>query len=114
MSFCIRIQAAEPLPLDLLFPLALLLPQFVQKDISFLFRHGLGSFLSVLVQGQFYKAALPQQDLPEGQTYTPGQTAKVCVEMWDMNWTVQPGSCLRLDVSSSHISTQTFAVWPGV
>lgn len=40
-------------------------------------------------------------DLPEGQTYTPGQTAKVCVEMWDMNWTVQPGSCLRLDVSSS-------------
>jgi hydrolase, cocE/nonD family len=23
------------------------------------------------------------------------------VEMWDMNWTVQPGSCLRLDVSSS-------------
>lgn len=40
-------------------------------------------------------------DLPEGQTYTSGQTAKVCVEMWDMNWTVQPGSCLRLDVSSS-------------
>lgn len=40
-------------------------------------------------------------DLPEGQTYTPGQIAKVCVEMWDMNWTVQPGSCLRLDVSSS-------------
>ena len=28
-------------------------------------------------------------DLPEGQTYTPGQTAKVCVEMWDMNWTVR-------------------------
>ena len=40
-------------------------------------------------------------DLPEGQVYTPGQTAKVCVEMWDMNWTVQPGSCLRLDISSS-------------
>lgn len=40
-------------------------------------------------------------DLPEGQTYTSGQAVEVCVEMWDMNGTVQPGSCLRLDVSSS-------------
>ena len=45
----VGVQAAEPLPLDLFFPLALLLPQLVQKGVSFLFRHGLDSFLSVLV-----------------------------------------------------------------
>lgn len=42
-----------------------------------------------------------QADLPQGQTYTPGEAADVCVELWDMAWTVQPGSRLRLDVSSS-------------
>lgn len=40
-------------------------------------------------------------DLPQGQTYTPGTPVDLCVDLWDMVWTVQPGSRLRLDVSSS-------------
>ena len=40
-------------------------------------------------------------DLPQGQAYTPGTPVDLCVDMWDMVWTVQPGSRLRLDVSSS-------------
>ena len=40
-------------------------------------------------------------DLPEGASYTPGTPVDVTVEMWDIAWTVQPGSRLRLDVSSS-------------
>lgn len=40
-------------------------------------------------------------DLPQGTAYTPGEAAEICVEMWDMVWTVQPGSRLRLDISSS-------------
>lgn len=53
--------------LDLLFLWLSCCRNFVsEKDISFLFRHGHGSFLSVLVQGQFYKPALPQQDLLVG------------------------------------------------
>lgn len=42
-----------------------------------------------------------QADMPEGHTYAAGEIADVQVEMWDMAWTLQPGSCLRLDVSSS-------------
>lgn len=40
-------------------------------------------------------------DLPQGESYRPGYQANVCVEMWDMSWTVQPGSRLRVDISSS-------------
>lgn len=40
-------------------------------------------------------------DLPENGSYTPGEPVDICVEMWDMNWTIQPGSRLRLDISSS-------------
>lgn len=42
-----------------------------------------------------------QADMPERHTYAAGEIADVQVEMWDMAWTLQPGSCLRLDVSSS-------------
>lgn len=42
-----------------------------------------------------------QADLPEGSVYQPGQAVDVCIDMWDMTWTVQPGSRLRLDISSS-------------
>lgn len=42
-----------------------------------------------------------QADLPWGKAYTPGRAVDVCVDLWDMVWTVQPGSRLRLDVSSS-------------
>lgn len=40
-------------------------------------------------------------DLPEGRDYHPGETTEVCVDFWDIVWSVQPGSCLRLDISSS-------------
>lgn len=40
-------------------------------------------------------------DLPEGEHYVPGSMAEVCISMWDIVWTVQPGSRLRLDISSS-------------
>ena len=40
-------------------------------------------------------------DLPEGASHPPGTPVDVTVEMWDIAWTVQPGSRLRLDVSSS-------------
>lgn len=40
-------------------------------------------------------------DLPEGVNYQPGEKTEVCVDFWDIVWTVQPGSRLRLDVSSS-------------
>ncbi len=40
-------------------------------------------------------------DLPEGAAYTPGTAAEVCIDLWDMAWVVQPGSRLRLDISSS-------------
>ena len=42
-----------------------------------------------------------QADLPAGAAYTPGQPADLCVDLWDMAWTVQPGSRLRVDISSS-------------
>lgn len=40
-------------------------------------------------------------DLPEGARYTPGEEAAVCVDLWDISWTLSPGSRLRLDLSSS-------------
>lgn len=40
-------------------------------------------------------------DLPAGARYTPGGEAEVCVEMWEIAWTISPGSRLRLDLSSS-------------
>lgn len=40
-------------------------------------------------------------DLPEGQSYQPGEATEVCVDFWDIVWTVQPGSRLRLDISSA-------------
>lgn len=40
-------------------------------------------------------------DLPEGVSYNPEETTDVCVDFWDIVWTVQPGSRLRLDISSS-------------
>lgn len=40
-------------------------------------------------------------DLPAGACYTPGETAAVCVELWEIAWTLAPGSRLRLDISSS-------------
>ena len=40
-------------------------------------------------------------DLPEGASYIPGEQTEVSVDFWDIVWTIQPGSCLRLDISSS-------------
>ncbi len=40
-------------------------------------------------------------DLPEGADYIPGEQTEVSVDFWDIAWTIQPGSCLRLDISSS-------------
>ena len=40
-------------------------------------------------------------DLSEGAGYRPGEQTKVCVDFWDIVWTLQPGSRLRLDISSS-------------
>ena len=40
-------------------------------------------------------------DLPEGKQYVPGETARVCIDFWDIVWTIQPGSRLRLDISSA-------------
>lgn len=40
-------------------------------------------------------------DLAEGACYTPGEETAVCVELWDIFWTLSPGSRLRLDISSS-------------
>lgn len=40
-------------------------------------------------------------DLPEGADYIPGEQTEVSVDFWDIVWTIQPGSCLRLDISSS-------------
>lgn len=40
-------------------------------------------------------------DLPEGVEYHPGDLVDVCVDFWDIVWTIQPGSRLRLDISSS-------------
>lgn len=40
-------------------------------------------------------------DLPEGKTYVPGEQTEVCIDFWDMVWTVAPGCRLRLDISSS-------------
>lgn len=40
-------------------------------------------------------------DMPEDTSYRPGEMAEVCVDFWDIVWTVQPGSRLRLDISSS-------------
>lgn len=34
-------------------------------------------------------------------TYTPGEIAEVCVEMWDIAWKLQKGSRIRVDISSS-------------
>lgn len=39
--------------------------------------------------------------LADNDSYTPGTGTNVCVDTWDMAWTVQPGSRLRLDVTSS-------------
>lgn len=82
-------------------------PQWVSPAYGFSFNNSAvaAKLMEVFPDGRAYNIrggiTTIAADLPEGQTYTPGQTAKVCVEMWDMNWTVQPGSCLRLDVSSS-------------
>ena len=46
-------------------------------------------------------------DLPEGKEYKPGETAEVCIDFWDIVWTVQPGSRLRLDISSSDFPQYT-------
>lgn len=40
-------------------------------------------------------------DLPEKTVYQAGETAQVCVDFWDIVWTVLPGSRLRLDISSA-------------
>ena len=40
-------------------------------------------------------------DMPENKTYLPGEYVNVCVDFWDIVWTIQPGSCIRLDISSS-------------
>lgn len=41
-------------------------------------------------------------DLPEGSaSYLPGEETDVCVDFWDIVWTLQPGSRLRLDISSA-------------
>ena len=40
-------------------------------------------------------------DLPEGKQYVPGEEAQVRIDFWDIVWTVQPGSRLRLDISSA-------------
>ncbi len=40
-------------------------------------------------------------DMPEGTCYQAGDVANVCVDFWDIVWTIQPGSRLRLDISSS-------------
>lgn len=46
-------------------------------------------------------------DLPEGKKYQPGEAAEICVDFWDIVWTVQPGSRLRLDISSSDFPQYT-------
>lgn len=40
-------------------------------------------------------------DMPEKVIYRPGETVGVCIDFWDIVWTIQPGSRLRLDISSS-------------
>jgi hypothetical protein len=40
-------------------------------------------------------------DLPEGAEYHPGDAVQVTVDFWDIVWTLQPGSRIRLDISSS-------------
>ncbi len=40
-------------------------------------------------------------DRTEGDRYSPGEIAEVCVDFWDIVWTIRPGSRLRLDISSS-------------
>lgn len=38
----------------------------------------------------------------EAQTYEPGSVVRIQLELWPIEWVVQPGSRLRLDVSSSN------------
>ena len=40
-------------------------------------------------------------DMPEGKEYVPGEETQVCIDFWDIVWTIQPGSRIRLDISSS-------------
>ena len=40
-------------------------------------------------------------DMPDGKTYVPGEETQVCIDFWDIVWTVQPGSRIRIDISSS-------------
>lgn len=40
-------------------------------------------------------------DMPKGSAYMPGEAAEVCIDFWDIVWTLQAGSRLRLDISSS-------------
>lgn len=34
-------------------------------------------------------------------TYTPGEIVDVTISLWDIAWQTEPGSCIRLDISSS-------------
>ncbi len=46
-------------------------------------------------------------DMPQDAVYSPGEEAAVCIEFWDIVWTVKPESRLRLDISSSDFPQYT-------
>ncbi|MDF2486689.1 MAG: putative hydrolase, CocE/NonD family, partial [Herbinix sp.] len=51
----------------------------------------------------------------EVEDYRPNTMIEVCINMWDIAWTIQKGSCLRLDISSSDFPQYAIhSNYPGV